>query len=301
MSRNPKSRFVSGFVSIIGRPNVGKSTLLNALLGTKVAIVSDKPQTTRTSIQGVLNMEGAQIVFLDTPGIHRPDTLINKQMMNQVRGALDGRDLLLFVADCRAPIKREDEQAIALLTETSAPTILLLNKVDLLKDKARLLPLIARYQKFGKFEEFIPISALSNDGLDLVRDSIISRLPKGPQYFPADQVTDQPERFFAGEIIREKVLLETRQEIPHAVLVIIEKWEDSSGLLKIAASICVEREGQKAIIIGAKGSLLKQIGTLARQELEALLGRKIFLELFVKTRPKWREKPAFLSSLDWKH
>ena len=299
-TNKPVGRFVSGFVSILGRPNVGKSTLLNTLLGTKVAIVSDKPQTTRTSIQGVLNLGGAQVVFLDTPGIHRPDTLINKRMMKEVRAALDGRDLLLFMADSTAPVGWRDEQAVALVKDIRTPALLVLNKVDLLKDKARLLPLIERYQAIADFEEFIPISALNGDGLDRVREAIVSRLPDGPRYFPEDHVTDQPERFFVTELIREKVLQQTRQEVPHAVTVLIDQWEETPRLLRIAASVCVERDGQKAIIIGAKGSMLKRIGTLARRDLETILGRRIYLELFVKVRAKWRQKSAYLSSIDWK-
>ena len=296
----PPGRFVSGFVSILGRPNVGKSTLLNALLQAKVAIVSDKPQTTRTSIQGFLNLPGAQVVFLDTPGIHRPDTLINKWMMKEVRAALDGRDLLLFMADSTAPVRRPDEQAVELVNNAGAPALLLLNKVDLLKHKAQLLPLIERYQALGHFDEIIPMSARTGDGLDRVRKAIVSRLKEGPRYFPEDQITDQPERFLAAELVREKVLRETREEVPHAVMVLIDQWEETPKILRIAASICVERGGQKAIVIGAKGAMLKRIGTLARQELEVILGRRIYLELFVKVRARWREKPAYLNSIGWK-
>ena len=293
-------RFVSGFVSILGRPNVGKSTLLNQLLGTKVAIVSDKPQTTRTTIQGVWNLPGAQIVFVDTPGIHRPDTLINRKMAKEVAGAIEGRNLLLFLADCTKFVRRQEEQAVALVARAPTPALLLLNKVDLLKDKARLLPLIARYRELARFDECIPISALTGDGLDRVREAIVKRLPEGPRYFPEDEITDQPERFFVAEMIREKVLRETKQEVPHAVMVEIEQWEETPRLLRVAASICVERPGQKAIIIGSKGAMLKQIGTAARKDLESILGRKIYLELFVKVRKGWREKMAYLGAIDWK-
>lgn len=296
----PRGRFVSGFVSILGQPNVGKSTLLNALLEAKVAIVSDKPQTTRTSIQGILNLPDAQVVFLDTPGIHRPDTLINKWMMKEVRAALDGRDLLLFMADCTAAFGRQHEQAVQMVRNAGTPALLLLNKVDLLKHKAQLLPQIERYQALGDFDEIIPMSALTGDGLDRVRKAIVSRLTEGPRYFPKDQITDQPERFLAAELVREKVLRETREEVPHAVLVLIDQWEDTPRILRIAASICVERDGQKAIVIGAKGAMLKRIGTLARRELEVVLGRRIYLELFVKVRARWREKPAYLNSIAWK-
>lgn len=297
--RQPE-RFVSGFVSILGRPNVGKSTLLNAFLGRKLAIVSDKPQTTRTRIQGVLHLDGGQIVFLDTPGIHKPDSLINKRMMKEVRAALDGLDLLLFVADASQPAGDKDQEALALLEDIQTPAILLLNKIDLVKNKAELLPLMDRYRQMGRFEELIPVSALTGEGLDEVRQAVLARLPEGPQYFPEDYLTDQPERFFAAEIIREKVLQLTRQEVPHATMVQVESWEETERLLKIRAVIYVEREGQKGILIGAQGSMLKRIGTLAREELELLLGRKIFLELFVKVRPKWREDPAFVNAIDWR-
>jgi GTP-binding protein Era len=295
-----KKKFVSGFVSILGRPNVGKSTLLNTLIGTKVAIVSDKPQTTRTSIQGVWNLPEAQAVFLDTPGIHRPDTQLNKKLAHEVAGALEGRDLLLFMAGCKSRPDVEDERAVELVTRTKTPAIMLLNKIDLLKDKSRMLPVIEQYQRLAQFEEFIPISAMTGDGLDAVKDAVIRRLPPGPRYFPEDAITDQPERFFASEIVREKVLRLTKQEVPHSVMVQVDDWEESPKLLHIAASIIVERDGQKAIVIGTKGSRLKEIGTEARLELEQTLGNKVFLELFVKVRKNWREKPAYLSELDWK-
>jgi GTP-binding protein Era len=293
-------RFVSGFVSILGRPNAGKSTLLNAFLGRKLAIVSDKPQTTRTRIQGVLHLDGGQIVFLDTPGIHKPDSLMNKRMMKEVRAALDGLDVILFVTDASQPFTDKDQEALAILGDTGTPAILLLNKIDLVKNKAELLPLMDRYRQTGRFEELIPVSALTGEGLDEVRQTLLARLPEGPPYFPEDYLTDQPERFFAAEVIREKVLQLTRQEVPHATMVQVESWEETPRLLKIRAVIYVEREGQKAIVIGAQGSMLKKIGTLAREELELLLGRKIFLELFVKVRPKWREDPAFVNAIDWR-
>ena len=292
--------FVSGFVSLLGRPNVGKSTLLNTLLGAKVAIVSDKPQTTRVSIQGILNLPAAQIVFVDTPGIHRPDTPLNRRMMRDVSEALEGRDLLAFMADCTKSFGAEDERALQILEGVRAPVLLLLNKVDALKDKARLLPLIEKYRQRREFAEFIPVSALNGDGLEILKRSIVARLPPGPPLFPGDEITDQPERFFVAEIVREKVLRETRQEVPHSVMVQIDEWRESSRLLRVSATILVEKTGQKAIVIGARASMLKRIGTLAREELEQLLGRKIYLELFVKVRKKWREQPAYLRETDWK-
>ena len=293
-------KFVSGFVSILGRPNAGKSTLLNALLGRKIAIVSDKPQTTRTSIQGILNLPNAQIVFVDTPGIHRPDSLINKKLMQEVEAALEGRDLLLYMADCVRGVSPEDEQAVELVARSGTPCLLLLNKIDTLRDKSKLLPLIERYKELGEFQEFIPISALTGEGLDVLREAIVKRLPEGPRYFPEDMITDQPPEFFAAEVIREKVLAHTRQEVPHAVMVLIDDWEDSDRLLRITASIVVERPGQKGIVIGAKGAMLKKIGTEARLELEHWFGKKIFLELFVKVRKNWRDNPAYLREIDWK-
>lgn len=292
--------FVSGFVSILGRPNVGKSTLLNTLLGEKVAIVSDKPQTTRTTIQGILTLPGAQLVFVDTPGIHRPDTLINKKMMKSVTAALEGRDLLLFMAECTKPVGPLDEQAVELVRQVPTPALLLLNKVDRLGDKSTLLPLIERYKELADFQEYIPISALTGDAVDRLRAEIVKRMPPGPQYFPEDEITDQPIRFFAGEVVREKVLSETRREVPHSVMVQVDQWEESDRLVRIGASILVERPGQKAIIIGAKGSMLKKVGTAAREELELLFGRRIYLELFVKVRKNWRENPAYLAALDWR-
>jgi len=294
------SKHRSGFVSIIGRPNAGKSTLLNALIGSKLAIVSEKPQTTRTAIQGVLNEPGAQIIFIDTPGIHKSDTLFNKRMMETVRAAVDERDLVLFVADASLPITAADREAVDLARKVRAPAFLLLNKIDRVDDKRALLPLLEAYQKLHDFTEYFPISASTGDGLDQLRRSIVARLPVGPQYFPANYLTDQPERFLAAEVIREKILSTTRQEVPHAIAVLIEKWEDGKSLLRIAATIYVERPGQKAIVIGTKGAMLKSIGSQARMEIEKLFSRKVFLELFVKVRSGWREDPMFLNAIDWR-
>jgi len=290
----------SGFVSILGRPNAGKSTLLNALLGEKVAIVSDKPQTTRTSIQGVLTLPAAQIVFVDTPGIHKSTTLINKRMMDVVRSALDDRDVLLYLDDSTKPLTEEDEHAVSVLHGVATSSLLVLNKIDQFPDKRMLLPRIERYKAWREFDEYLPVSALTGEGLDALKTAVIARLPEGPAYFPADTLTDQPERFLACELIREKVLRETRQEVPHSVAVLIEKWDEGAKLVRIAATIYVERPGQKAIIIGAKGAMLKKIGTAARLEIESMTGRKVFLELFVKVQPNWRENPEFLNAIDWR-
>jgi GTP-binding protein Era len=296
----PSSEFRSGFVSILGRPNAGKSTFLNAMVGGKLAIVSEKPQTTRTSIEGVLNLDNAQVVFVDTPGIHKSTTLLNQRMMGTVRAAVEDRDVLLYLADVSAPFSQEDAQALDALKKVSTPTFLLLNKIDLLQDKRQLLPLIEQYRALREFDEYIPISARTGEGLDRVREAILARLKEGPAYFPPDYLTDQPERFLAAELIRERVLRETRQEVPHAVAVVVEQWQETPKLLRILATIYVERAGQKAIIIGAKGASLKKIGTLARQEMETMFQRKIFVELFVKVQKDWRQNPEFLNTIDWR-
>ncbi len=292
--------FRSGFVSLVGRPNAGKSTLLNALVGQKVAIVADKPQTTRTTIQGVLTRPDAQIVFLDTPGIHKADTPLNKRLMDAVRAALEERDLLLFVADSARAFGDEDRRAIDTVRRTGAPVVLVLNKVDLIKDKAQLLPLIEQYKAAFEFTDYVPIAATRGDGIAELERIIVEHLPEGPAYFPEDHITDQPERFLAAELIREKVLLATRQEVPHSVTVSVDKWEEMANLTRIYASIRVERPGQKAIVIGSKGVMLKRIGTLARQEMERIFGTKIYLDLHVRVQPGWRENAAFLNALDWR-
>jgi len=290
---------VSGFVSILGRPNSGKSTLLNALVGSKLAIVAVKPQTTRSLVQGVLTLPEAQIVFLDTPGIHKPDTLMNRTMMESIRAALDERDLLLFVADASRPFTEEDEEAVEVIAKSKAPALLVLNKVDRVKEKPQLLPLIERYKAAHEFADYIPVSALRGTGLDELRAAIRARLAEGPPYFPPDYLTDQPERFLAAELIREKILGEIRDEVPHSAAVLVDAWEETPRLTRIAATIYVEREGQKGIVIGAKGSMLKRIGTLAREEMERMFNRKIFLELYVRVQPRWREDSGFLQQLDW--
>jgi GTP-binding protein Era len=291
----------SGFVSILGRPNAGKSTLLNQLIGAKIAIVANKPQTTRTSIQGVLTLPEAQIVFLDTPGIHKADSLLNRRMMDTVRAALGERDLLLLIVDVSRKFGELDRHAVDLIRKADTPTLLLLNKVDLLhKDKSAVLPLIEQYRALHEFADYIPISARRGEGLAELRQNIVARLPEGPAYFPADHITDQPDRFLAAEIVREKILQATQEEVPHSVAVAVDSWEDTPKLIRIYATIYVERGGQKGIIIGAGGAMLKSIGTLARQEMERLFGRHVYLDLHIKVQPRWREKPAFLAALDWR-
>jgi len=288
----------AGFVSILGRPNAGKSTLLNALLGSKLAIVAPRPQTTRTAIQGVLTEPGAQIVFVDTPGIHKSTTLLNKRMMDEVRASADA-DVVLFLVDAFARTTPEDAEAVDLVRKTGKPALAVFNKIDKLQ-KHKLLALIERYKEMHEFAAYIPISALKGDGVDVLRREILARLPEGPDLYPKDYFTDQPERFLAAETIREKALRLTRQEVPHAVAVIVDQWEDTPTLLRIAATIYVERTGQKTILIGAGGAMLKKIGTQARQELETRMRKKVFLQTFVKVRPHWRDDPEFLTASDWR-
>ena len=289
----------AGMVAIAGRPNAGKSTLLNALVGEKLAITAPQAQTTRTSLQGVLTTPDWQAIFVDTPGIHKSDGLFNKRMMDTVRTALENRDLILFIADASKEFSEADEHATSALPG-SAKVLLVLNKLDRLTDKRLLLPLIEKYGQLFAFEEMIPLSARTGEGLDELRHAIAERLPQSPALFPEDHLTDQPMRFMAAEMIREHILRATREEVPHATAVLIDSWEEGARLTRIAATIYVERPGQKAILIGTKGSVLKTIGTGARQDIERLLGHKAFLALFVKVKPKWREDPEFLKAIDWR-
>lgn len=294
-----KKKHVSGFVAILGRPNAGKSTLLNALLGQKVAIVAPRPQTTRNAIQGVLTTPQAQIVFVDTPGIHKSTTMLNKRMMDTVRASAQ-TDVVLYLIDATSPLTDEDTHAIDLIKKIDAPVIAILNKVDRVSPKEKMLDLIARLTEIHTFATYLPVSALKGEGLDILRKEIVSRLPEGPALYPEDYLTDQPERFLAAELIREQVLKLTREEVPHAVAVMVEKWEDTPKLIRIAATIYVERTGQKSIVIGAGGAMLKRIGTDARKQIETLTGKKVFLETFVKVQPNWREDPEFLQATDWR-
>jgi GTP-binding protein Era len=221
-------------------------------------------------------------------------------MMDTVRAALEERDLLLLVVDATRPPGEEDRRAVDLVRKSGTPVVLVLNKIDLLKEKARLLPLISQYKEIHEFADYIPVSAVKGDGLEDLRQAILARLPEGPAYFPEDYVTDQPERYLAAELIREKVLHATRKEVPHAVAVMVDKWEETPTITRIYATIRVERDGQKAIVIGTGGAMLKKIGTLARQEMERLFGVRIYLDLHVRVEPGWREKPAFLNALDWR-
>jgi GTPase len=308
--------FKSGFVSIIGRPNAGKSTLLNALVGEKVAIVTHKPQTTRHRIQGFVNVKGGggrppgQIVFIDTPGVHKPDSPLGRRMMREVNDALEERDVVLLIVDATQAFGTGDQFVLDLLNRPErgsararpgmeTPVILLLNKIDAI-DKPKLLDIIDRYSKLREFSAIIPISALKGKGLNEVLDEVIRRLPDGPRYFEKNEITDQPERVLVAEIIRERVLIETSQEVPYAVAVKVEQFESGEKLTRIAAAIFCEREGQKAILIGKGGSTLKRIGTAARKQIERIVGTKVFLDLFVKVRDNWRSSEAALDDLDWR-
>lgn len=292
--------FKSGFVAIVGRSNAGKSTLLNALVGAKVSIVTPVAQTTRNRILGIVNRPGAQIVFMDTPGIHKPLSRLNEQMMAFVRQALEDRDLAILIVDASEPFGKGDEYALEMIKQYAPRAILALNKIDRIA-KPRLLPLIDRYARLHNFEEVFPISALRGEGLAGLVDAVVRLLPEGPRYFPPEIYTDQPERFLAGEIVREKVIRHTRQELPHVTAVLIDKFEETETLTRIHATIVVEKDSQRPIVLGAGGKRIKQIGTEARHELERLFPPKVFLELYVKVEPHWRENPALLAELDYRH
>ena len=299
--------FRSGFITIIGRPNAGKSTLLNALAGEKLAIVSPKPQTTRNRVLGVVNAPkkkgrpGAQVVLIDTPGVHRAASSLGRKMMSEVREALNGCDLALIITDAAKKSDAGDEFLLDVMKGAKTPAFLLLNKIDLLRgEKRKLLPLIEKYSKLRDFREVIPISARKREGLDLLLDKVIHALPEGPHYFPEGQITDQPARFMASELIREQVLFATSEEVPHSTTAMIEQFEEGAKLTRIAAVIFCEREGQKRILIGHRGEMLKKIGTAARMEIEKMLGTKVYLELFVKVRQNWRESRGFVEELDWR-
>jgi len=291
--------FKAGFVALLGRPNTGKSTLVNRLVGQKVAIVSPRPQTTRNRIQGIVNRPGAQVILIDTPGLHRPTSVLGRQMMEEVEMALDGIDLLAVLLDASEPLTTEDRAALDRAHRFHRQCLVLPNKIDLIA-KPKLLPLIDTLAREYGFAEIIPISALTGDGLPRFLEQVIAHLPEGQPYFPDDLFTDQPERFLAGELLREKVLTFTRQEVPHAVAVLVDSFEEGPRLVRIRATIYVEREGQKGIIIGRGGDMLKRIGAAARKEMEDLLGVKVFLETYVKVQRNWRQRPALVRQLDWR-
>jgi GTP-binding protein Era len=323
----------SGFVSIVGRPNAGKSTLLNALAGEKVAIVTSKPQTTRNRIHGIVEVPAqntkagkrpaAQIVFVDTPGVHKPGNTLDRRMLQEVHAALETRDIVIWMVDASRRValaeaaeaegeaktqrdlleSNEDAFVFELIRKLDCPVFLVINKIDLV-DRETLAPLIAELAGLHKFAEVFPISARKRNSLDELLAKLVDYLPEGQRYFPEGQFTDQPERFLVAELIRERILMETGEEVPYASAVIIEQYEEpvsqTNPLTRIAAAIYCERPGQKAILIGKGGAKLKEIGAGARKEIESLLGTRVYLELHVKVKDRWRESEPFIESLDWR-
>ena len=290
--------FKSGFISIIGRPNVGKSTLLNAIVGERIAITTHKPQTTRNKIVGIRNLtepQAAQMIFLDTPGIHRAETPLNRAMVETATATFRSVDLLLMLTEASATAHSDDRMILGFLRETVIPVFLVINKIDLV-DAPLLLPMIEKYRKLFPFREILPVSALKVRGIDILIGEILKLLPEGPRYFPEEIMTDRSERFIAAEIIREKITLRTRQEIPYATAVVIDafKEDESKDLIRISATIHVEKDSQKGIIIGKNGSMLKEIGTRARLDLESFFAAKVFLELYVRVAKDWTHDPRLL-------
>jgi GTP-binding protein Era len=288
----------AGFVALVGRPNAGKSTLLNRLVGQKVAIVSDKPQTTRTRILGVRNDEGGQIVFIDTPGIHRPLHRLNVRMVDVAVQSISQADVVCAVADATEAVGGGDQYLGTLLARGSVPMILALNKIDRVA-KPALLPLIEQWSRLARFEAIVPVSALTGENEGALLEALLLHLPEGEALYPADYLTDQPERSFVAEIVREKVLRHTRDELPFTSAVLVDRFEevDERGLMRLFCTILVERESQKPIVIGRGGAMIKRIGTEAREELERFFGTKVFLDLRVKTRAGWREDPRMLDEI----
>lgn len=292
-----KQNFRSGFITIVGRPNVGKSTLMNALVGEKVAIVSNRPQTTRNRIMGVMTKADCQMVFLDTPGIHNPRTRLGEYMMQSVRDAMDGMDGALVLADA-TQVGEQDRSIVRQMAEKKVPKVLALNKIDLLP-KEKLLALIASFADCG-YDAIIPISAMTGDGLDELVSALTARLPEGPKYFPDDMMTDQPERLICAEMIREKALLHLRDEVPHGIGVeMMGMNKESDDFMEIHATIYCERDAHKGIIIGKHGSMLQTIGSEARKDIEQLLGMHVNLKLWVKVRPDWRNRKDDLRNLGY--
>lgn len=288
-------KFKSGFISIIGRPNVGKSTFLNHVVGQKIAIMSDKPQTTRNKVQGVVTTDDAQMIYIDTPGIHKPKHRLGDFMVKVARNTLGEVDVILFMVNAEQKIGPGDRFIMEMLENTKTPVFLVINKIDLVHPDA-LLETIISYQSEYDFAEVVPISALNGNNTDQLLGTLKKYLPEGPKYYPDEQVTDHPERFIISEFIREKVLHLTREEIPHSVAVVIEKIEreEDRDMVNIMATIVVDRDSQKGIVIGKQGALLKEVGTKARKDIEMLLGSKVFLELWVKVQKDWRNRPTHL-------
>lgn len=287
----------SGRVALVGRPNAGKSTLMNRLLREKVAIVSDKPQTTRHRLVGILTEERGQVVFLDTPGMHKPLHQMNRQMVDYALDAFNEADVVCLLVDAAAPHGAGEAHMLDLVAKAEGPKVVVLNKIDLIS-KGRLLPRIELYAEAGAFEEIVPVSALTGDGCDLLLSILFRLLPEGPPLYDPELLTVHPDRFLAAERIREKVLDNTRQELPYTTAVVIDAWQDDGALVRIYASILVERPGQKKILVGHRGQMIKKIGTAARLDIEDLLGRRVYLDLRVKHEPGWRENRRILGDLD---
>ncbi len=294
------SKTKAGFVTILGKPNVGKSTLLNALVGSKVSITSRRAQTTRDAIQGVLSEPRGQIVFVDSPGVHEPSKQLGKRMMREVDRATQGCHAALLMVDASMGINPSDERALAVAQGLDAPLLLLANKVDKLERMQELLPFLDRCRRLHDFEEFIPISATKRINLDQVLTALFKALPESPQFYPEGYLTDQPEKFLAAEMIRERILRETHDELPHSVAVQVERWEETPRKLRIFATVVVERNGQKAILLGKNGEKMKELASKARQSLEARFNRSIRLEVFVKVRKNWRNSDGFVQDLDFR-
>lgn len=290
--------FRSGFVIILGRPNVGKSTLLNRFVGSKISIMSDKPQTTRNKINGILTTDAAQIIFIDTPGIHKPKHKLGEYMVSAALSSLKEADCILYLVDVSADIGAGEEYIQNILREVTTPVFLCINKIDMV-NKERIAKMIAALAPSVNYTEVVPISAASGENTALLLELLIKYLPEGPKYYPEDAVTDKPEEFVVAELIREKILQATREEVPHSVAVGVEEMEDRNEVLHIFSSIFVERESQKGIIIGKGGRMLKTIGTLARQEIENLFGCKVYLELKVNVKKDWRMREGSLRQLGY--
>ncbi|KGX85315.1 GTPase Era [Pontibacillus marinus] len=292
--------FKSGFISIIGRPNVGKSTFMNRVIGQKIAIMSDKAQTTRNKVQGVYTSEDAQLVFIDTPGIHKPKHKLGDFMVNMAEQSLNEVDLVLFMINAKEGFGRGDEFIINMLQKVNQPVFLIVNKIDEVHPD-ELLPIIDEYRSKYNFAEIIPISALEGNNVDHLMKVMVDQMPEGPQYYPEDHITDHPERFIISELVREKALHLTREEIPHSIAVKVEsvKEQEDEGKVLVQATIIVERSSQKGIIIGKQGKMLKEIGQKARKDIEKLLGTKIYLELWVKVQKDWRNKDMQLQDFGY--
>jgi GTP-binding protein Era len=289
--------FRSGFVAVVGRPNVGKSTLVNALVGSKVAITSDKPQTTRSAVRGILNLPSEQVVFVDTPGYHKPRTLLGKRLNEIVRAAWSDVEIAVLVLDGKAGVGRGDKRIAEDLMPQQVPVICAVNKIDVLKPN-HIAASLAAASALGDFEEFVPISAKTGSGVDLLRELVAKRMTEGPMYYPPGTHTDQPPAVFVAELVREKLLVRMREELPHSVAVVTEDYEErEDGLLEIRATVFVERESQKGIVIGKGGENLKVVGTEAREEIEVLFGRKVFLEVRVKVEKDWQRRAHALERL----